>query len=695
MTVSVPQCPSLAILLRRQSRAIAHAWARNMRQIRGLRYELLSDIELEASARRAVAAIADRLATGSDDALDAYLVDLCGARLELDFAINEVVEGLLLLKETIIGLARQRLPRGEQGADAVFPIEACTRHMVGRFSYLFAEAMQDRLRAQQTRTALMLHAVQMASSSLDLSAVLERLAAALVTGLDVRACAIYLLDAEGQQLRPRTFRGSFSAERRATLATHSLALSENPLLAEAFARREPRLCAHLGHDETLSGLAALGLSSVLAVPIAAGTRLLGLALVGPQTDGQPLDQAGVNLAWGVATAAALAVDNARLYGETRQRLAESEGFGRISAALAQQMPLADLLGLVCHETCQLIGAAGSAVYLDDGNGTMRVATHTGRAPGDGCLTLRGSLVALLIERGRPLLRRCPAGGQDGRGDVITVPLRAKDVVFGALQASQKAGGFSPADLHMLERFADKATLAIEHARLLQQEQALAVLHERQRLARELHDSVAQSLYSISLYVGATASLLSDGQASAAAEHLEELKGMTREALGEMRQLIFELRPTVVEQQGLAAAIQARLQSVERRSGLTVTWRMEGIEQLPVEHARELYGIAQESLNNVLKHSRAHQLWARLRCTPARVCLEIVDDGVGFDPKTVARGLGMRGMRERAASIGAELRVTSRPGKGTRVRVALARPGERRPSAAPADGGATKREKSYD
>lgn len=673
MSAAIPQSPSLAVLLRRQSRTIARAWAGNLRQIPSSRYESLSDAELEASARRAVAAVADWLATGSDEALDIYLADLCQARLEHGFAINEVVEGLLLLKETMIGIARRRLPPAGQGGDPVLPIDACTRHMVGRFSHLCAEAMQGRLRAQQTRTALMLHAVQTASGSLDLVAVLERLAASMVTSLGVRACAIYLLDADSGRLWPRALCGSPDDGGAADLAARTLSLAESPLLARALAGRAPVLCADPAHDGGLSAevAAALGRSPLLAVPIAAGTRVLGIALVLPRPGGEPLDQAAINMAWGVATAAALAVDNARLYEETRQRLAESESFGRVSAALAQQAPLADLLDLVCRETCQLTHAAGSAIYLDDGGGDMRVVTFTGPPPDADCLAARGSLVALLVGRGRPLLRRCPEGGREGCGGVITVPLRVKGAVIGALQATQKAGGFSPDDLRILGRFADKATLAIEHARLLQQEEALAVLRERQRLARELHDSVAQSLYSISLYAGAAASLLGEGRAEAAAEHLGELKGMTRQALGEMRQLIFELRPAIVEQEGLAAAVQARLQSVERRSGLQVEWQVEGVEQLEAEQARELYGIAQESLNNVLKHSRARKLRACLRFQGAGVQMEIADDGVGFDPRTAGRGLGLRGMRERAAAIGADLHLSSRPGKGTSVRVTLA------------------------
>ena len=219
----------------------------------------------------------------------------------------------------------------------------------------------------------------------------------------------------------------------------------------------------------------------------------------------------------------------------------------------------------------------------------------------------------------------------------------------------------------LERTSSRAT---ENARLIAAAQDQAVLEERQRLARDLHDSVTQSLYGITLYAEAAAHMLAARDNATVADHLRELKDTAQEALREMRLLIFELRPPVLEQEGLVAALNARLEAVEGRSNLQTKFVVAGERDLspPMEHA--LYRIAQESLNNVLKHAHAHHVTVSLRLERSRVILEIADDGAGFDPATAGDGggMGLRGIAERVAQLGGQVAVLSAPGAGTRVRV---------------------------
>jgi signal transduction histidine kinase len=207
-----------------------------------------------------------------------------------------------------------------------------------------------------------------------------------------------------------------------------------------------------------------------------------------------------------------------------------------------------------------------------------------------------------------------------------------------------------------------------------QAEVLAVVEERNRLARDLHDSVNQSLYGMSLSAEAAARHLAAGHIDTAAGQLRELRETAQYALQEMRLLIFELRPPVLEQEGLAAALQARLQAVEGRVGLATTLRVEGDGRLPPLVESELDRITQEALNNALKHAQAHRIDVQLRQNDRTVALEIADDGVGFDPGTTeARGgFGLRGMAERATRLGGRLAVESRPGGGTRVRVEVPR-----------------------
>jgi len=254
---------------------------------------------------------------------------------------------------------------------------------------------------------------------------------------------------------------------------------------------------------------------------------------------------------------------------------------------------------------------------------------------------------------------------------LAVPLKTKEMTIGVLHVqSDRLNAFDESDLAVLQSLAHQAAIAIENAGLYEQAHQVATLKERQRLARELHDSVTQALYGVTLYAEAAARLLSSGDVDMAADHLRELQDTAQEALREMRLLIFELRPPVLQREGLVTALQIRLEAVEERAGLETEFKVEGEGRLPLEIEEELYRIAQEALNNALKHAQARRITVSLRQVQRTVTLEIADDGIGFDPSTALEygGLGLEGMEERAAQLGARLTVQSRPGEGTRVRV---------------------------
>jgi signal transduction histidine kinase len=166
-------------------------------------------------------------------------------------------------------------------------------------------------------------------------------------------------------------------------------------------------------------------------------------------------------------------------------------------------------------------------------------------------------------------------------------------------------------------------------------------------------------------------LISAGDVALAAQHLQELQGTAQEALREMRMLIFELRPCALDENGLATALRTRLETVEGRSGVETTLEVVGPERRLVPKVEEgLYRIAQEALNNALKHSQAQHIAVSLRHDQPVTVLEVVDDGVGFDPLLAREkgGLGLLGMEERARQMDFRLAVHSRPGAGTRVTV---------------------------
>jgi signal transduction histidine kinase/ligand-binding sensor domain-containing protein len=196
--------------------------------------------------------------------------------------------------------------------------------------------------------------------------------------------------------------------------------------------------------------------------------------------------------------------------------------------------------------------------------------------------------------------------------------------------------------------------------------------ERSRLARELHDSVTQSLYSVTLYADAAKRLLSAEQWEKAAENLNKAGTTAKEALGEMRSLVYELLPPILEQEGLVAALESRLEAVEGRAGLETHLNVESGDRLPAEVEAGLYGVAQEALNNTLKHAHASKVAISLQQDGKAVRLEVADDGVGFDPQAAETrgGLGLRGMAERVEQMGGRLEIQSEPGEGTSVQVTV-------------------------
>jgi signal transduction histidine kinase len=222
----------------------------------------------------------------------------------------------------------------------------------------------------------------------------------------------------------------------------------------------------------------------------------------------------------------------------------------------------------------------------------------------------------------------------------------------------------------LRAVADQTAVALENARLFSEARGKAALEERQRLARELHDSVSQALYGIAL--GAkTARKLVDQNPERAADPLEYVLSLAEAGLAEMRALIFELRPESLENEGLVAALEKQAAALRARHEIRVQTILCEEPGASPETKEALYRIAQEALHNTVKHARAKNSKIRVECDPDTIILEISDDGVGFDTGGDFPGhLGLHSMRERAEGLGGTLKVESAPGEGTRIRVLI-------------------------
>lgn len=252
---------------------------------------------------------------------------------------------------------------------------------------------------------------------------------------------------------------------------------------------------------------------------------------------------------------------------------------------------------------------------------------------------------------------------------LTIPITVKEKIIGVLDIqSDQLNAFDLTDLELMRSLANQSGVAIENARLYDQAKQVAVVEERHRLARELHDSVTQSIYGMMLYAQAAVGQMALGNLEQVRENLCEIQDTSQEALAEMRLLIYELRPPVLEREGLEAALQARLSSVEEKAGIKTSFKSDLVKRLPNPIEEGLYRVALEALNNTLKHAHARTIAISLSLREKAVALEIADDGRGFDREAVhgQGGLGLPAMQERAETLGGQLAVWSKPGEGTRV-----------------------------
>lgn len=259
---------------------------------------------------------------------------------------------------------------------------------------------------------------------------------------------------------------------------------------------------------------------------------------------------------------------------------------------------------------------------------------------------------------------------------LVAPLKVGDRVIGTLDVhDSKLNAFAEEDILVLQSLGDQIAVAIENAQLYDKSKELAVLEERNRLARELHDSVTQSLYSLVLFTEGWRRMLRSDGGEKVEEYLSRIGEIAQQALKEMRLLILELRPPLLEQEGLVGALQKRLDAVEKRVGISARVVMEDFIEVPALLEEELYRIAQEALNNSLKHAKANKETVRIFVEDKNIVLEVVDDGTGFDPEAVEHrgGMGLLNMGERARQVGGVLSIQSTLGKGTIVTVSVPLP----------------------
>ncbi|MBC6459571.1 GAF domain-containing sensor histidine kinase [Actinomadura sp. HBU206391] len=255
-------------------------------------------------------------------------------------------------------------------------------------------------------------------------------------------------------------------------------------------------------------------------------------------------------------------------------------------------------------------------------------------------------------------------------DFLGVPIRDGDQTVGIIFLANKRtpGGFTEDDEELLTLFAAHAAMALTNARLHERARELTVVEERNRLARELHDAVAQKLFSLRLTARAAAALAEHDPVRTIAE-LEQVERLAGEALAELRAVIFELRPADLAD-GLLASLRKHVEVLDRAYGAELTFSADQSIALTGEREAVVFRVAQEALYNALRHARATRIAVTLSASVHHVILEVQDDGGGFDAAAESGrdGLGLTSMRDRAMSVGGSLTIGSGPGGGALVRL---------------------------
>lgn len=370
-----------------------------------------------------------------------------------------------------------------------------------------------------------------------------------------------------------------------------------------------------------------------------------------------------------------------------ERTRELSALLEVSHSINATLELQPLLSLILDQLRTLVDYSGASIFIREGDRIVNV-DYRGPSPVDEVLQInipRRSGVEEVLRRREPVII------DDVRGDSplakefmstggdymystfnyirswMGVPLMTKEWAIGVLCLdSDKPNYYTPQQAQLVLAIANQAAIAIENARLYEQAQQLAVLEERQRLARELHDSVSQALYGIAL--GArTARTLLDRDPKRVVDPLNYVLQLAEAGLAEMRALIFELRPESLQTEGLVAALNRQAASIRTRHSMAVSTEFCEEPPLPFDVKEAFYRIAQEALNNIIKHARATQIELRLTCEGTGMLLHVSDNGVGFNPNDTFPGhLGLQTMRERITRFGGELSIESAPGQGSTV-----------------------------
>ncbi len=563
----------------------------------------------------------------------------------------------------------------------------------------------QRTQTEAQRRAEILEAVgdvsRLAIAGGDLQTTLDMLARRIahVTGFD--GVGIGLYDAEKEQLTFRSYALNVSVAQVGETRTRMITRPcDSPALRQMLRDKQPIIFADPKNDPLIRApLQQLGREANInfsaTYPLLFGDEFIGrLDLWSvPSRQLSPEDD---NLFIALANQTAMVIQNARLLQTLERRVAdrtrELTTLYEVSAMASRTQDLHTVLSESLGRAIEAIGCEMGAIFFVEPSPAaaqavhLRLAVYCGpeREAQTALLTLStdGALAHRMLAQNEPLL--IPELGLDSQ---LPAPLRAlgaRALLNTALRADGQTLGilalirpstlsFNAAEIALLASIADHLGGAIQRDYLRRRAEQAVVIEERQRLARDLHDSIAQSLYSVSLFAQAGLDSINQKSLRQSKHYLKRLGETARQALKEMRLMIFELHEAEMID-GLVSMLEKRLETVERRAGVAYELCADDLRHLPVAVETELYRVAQEALNNMLKHSAATRVTIAIRYRHGDLVMQVKDNGKGFDPAAVAGkgGIGLASIQERAERLGGTCQISSRLGRGTTVQVTLPR-----------------------
>ncbi len=539
--------------------------------------------------------------------------------------------------------------------------------------------------------------IESISSELELRPLLQRIVRRACQLMDADDGSIGLYDEDAQVMEIAAAHG---------LPAGELGRRQGPgegLAGMVMARRQPVVLESYGSVPN-PVWPELGHHAVVAVPILWRDRLLGFFGIGAEPP-RRFDDADLETLSLFARHAAIAIENARRYQWEQRRTERLALIARIGHIITADLALDDLLDRAAEAIHELLGYPNVDIPLvhprDPDTLVVRArgGAYKRHIAGEDRLPItEGIMGAAVRERRVQLVNDVakdpryvqPTGAVTVKAE-LAVPIVLGEHVLGVLNVESDRP-FDQEDATSLQIIADHLAVAIRNARLFESASTLAVLEERERLSRDLHDSVTQMLFSVTLVAQSLIPAWRQDRAEGEAR-AQRLLTLSRLALAEMRALIADLRLDVpaqdslqgvapvglsrVRKEGLPAALRGYAEEISDGT-LRVELELEGYRPQPFEREEALFRIGQEALNNVVKHAQARTVVIGLRQDRDGIHLRVKDDGLGFEPDALAGsgpagGLGLVGMRERASALRGSLRFESQPGQGAAVTVTV--PGE--------------------